>query len=151
LIFCDVGQGKLDCYQGIPVTSGAVIDYLQEVAALKLADRTGILTHAYRYLDHADPVIAEDAWVEFSHDADPMVGADYRPLAGRMSADRIARWLRDPKTPDWRLGLYAQLLGHCGGVEHAQLLLKMLDNKEAQPKGSGLAGLLIGYTLLQPR
>jgi hypothetical protein len=151
LIFCDVWQGKLDPYQGIPVTSAAVIDYLQEVAPLNPADRTGILAHAYRYLDHADPVIAEDAWVEFSRDADRGPGADYRPLAECLSADRIARWLRDPKTPDWKLGLYAQLLGHCGGVEHARLLRHMLDDKDAQPSVPRIEGLLVGYTLLQPQ
>jgi hypothetical protein len=151
LVFCDFWKGKLDPYRGIPVSSPAVIRYLQEVASLKPGDRQAILTHAFRYLDHADPAIAADAWVEFSRDADGGLGADYRPLVGCLAADRIAGWLRDPETPDWKVELYAQLLGHCGGAEHARLLRRMLDEPKRQDAVGRTVGLLVGYTLLQPR
>jgi hypothetical protein len=151
LIFFDVFQGKAEAYFGIPVTSPALLEYVQEVALLKPKDRIGILSHAYRYLDHSDPEIAEDAWREFYHDADWRVGTDYRTLAGSLSADTIAGWLRDPKIPDLKLGLYAQLLGHCGGVKHAQLLRKMLDSPMKEGSSRRTEGLLVGYTLLQPQ
>jgi hypothetical protein len=147
LIFFDVFQGKIDPYFGTPVTSPAVIDYVQEVASIIPTDRIGILSHAFRYLDHPDSAIAADALREFVDDGD----ADYRPLAGVLSADKIAGWLRDPKTPDFKVGLYAELLGHCGGVEHARLLRKMLDRSNEQASPGRTEGLLVGYTLLQPR
>jgi hypothetical protein len=151
VVFCDISNGKLDPYRGFPVSSPAVTDYLREVSSFNPADRTSILTHAFRYLDHPDPALADDAWVEFSRAADPRDGSDYRPLAGCLSADRIAQWLRDPKTPEWKVGLYAKLLGHCGGLEHARLLRRMLDDSKKPDSGTRTEGLLVGYTLLQPR
>jgi hypothetical protein len=151
LIFFDVFQGKADPYFGIPVNSPALVEYVQEVALLKPQDRIGILSHAFRYLEHSDPEIAYDAWREFYHDADSRVGADYRPLAGSLSADKIAGWLRDPKIPAYKQDLYARLLGHCGGVEHARLLRKLLDSSLKEWPSGRTEGLLVGYTLLQPQ
>jgi hypothetical protein len=145
----------LDVYRGFPVASAAVLDYLQEMLSLNPRDRFATLTHACRYLDHADPVIAYDAFVEFRRAADGKDGeteGDYRTLTGRLSADRLAALLNDPETPAWKQDLYARLLGHIGTAEHAQLLGCML----ALPDGSETAtrrkvGLMVGFTLLQPR
>jgi hypothetical protein len=151
LIFCDVEKGKLDAYFGIPVSSPAMIDYFQEAVAINPTDRTAILAHALRYLQHTDPGIAADAFKEFDHDADSKTGPDYRALAGHLSADQIAGWLRDPKTPAHKQELYARLLGHCGGAEHARLLREMLGKSFGDKPLNGSEGLLVGYTLLQPQ
>jgi hypothetical protein len=151
LVFFDVDNGKLDPYRGVAVTSSAVIDYLQEMTALDPTDRLAILTHAFRHLDHTDPAIADDAFLEFRRAAEGEAGADYRGLAGHLSADRIAGLLSDPQTPAWRQDLYARLLGHCGKAEHVPLLRCLLDLTHGQEAATHREGLLVGFTLLQPR
>ena len=66
-----------------------------------------------------------------------------------LPADTIAGWLQDPKTPSFRYGLYASLLGHCGTKDHAKMLLSMIDDPEKR-KGSGLHGLMAAYVMLEP-
>jgi hypothetical protein len=154
LIFCDINNGKLVPFRGVVVASSAVIDYLQEMTTIDPTDRLSLLTHSFRYPDHADPTIADDAFLEFRRAVDGKddeAGGDYRPLAGRLSADRIADLLSEPQTRPWKQGLYAQLLGHCGKAEHAQLLRCMLELADGQDSASGRKGLLVGFTLLQAR
>ena len=70
-------------------------------------------------------------------------------MARDLPADRLAGWLRDAKTPSYRVGLYASMLGHCGKEEHARLLRSLLDSS-SQKAVMGLDGVLAGYTLLKP-
>ena len=56
---------------------------------------------------------------------------------------------RDPKTPSYRLGLYASLLGHCGNAEHAKLLKKLIDDPETR-RGGGVDGIMAGYVMIDP-
>jgi hypothetical protein len=71
-------------------------------------------------------------------------------MAKKLPPDVIAGWLKDPKTPQFRYGLYASLLGHCGNAEHAKMLMDMINDAEKQ-KGSGLHGLMAAYTMLEPQ
>jgi len=141
LIFCDVFKGKLDPYKGITVQSEALLRYLDPLAAEpKRCD----LLYFFRHLDHADPAVADDALMEF-------VQADYRdvvPLARKLPAEQLARWLQVPKLPAARVRLYATLLGDCGTGDHADLLRRMQADAA---DSSGADGLLVGYTLLQPK
>ena len=57
-----------------------------------------------------------DAYKEFAN-ADYK---EYRPMAKNLSADKLAKWLQDPDTAQFRFGLYASLLGHCGTEKHAR-------------------------------
>jgi hypothetical protein len=155
LIFFAAAKGKLEEYRGIPVAASAAIDYLQEMLSVDPTDRIALLTQSLRYLDHADPAIADDAFLEFSRAAEALAGAseaDYRPLAVCLSADRLAGLLIDPQSSPHKQELYARLLGQVGNVKHAPLLRCMFD----LPDGPDAAakrrvGLLVGFTLLQPR
>src|ERR1035438_2541184 len=71
-------------------------------------------------------------------------------MAKTLPADKIAGWLQDPKTPQFRYGLYASLLGHCGKEKHAELLFTMMNDPEKR-KVSGLHGLMAAYTMLEPK
>ena len=74
----------------------------------------------------------------------------YKDMAKTLPADKLAGWLKDPKTPQYRYGLYSSLLGHCGDAEHAKMLLEMINDPEKQ-KASGLHGLMAAYTMLEPQ
>src|SRR4030095_3861891 len=71
-------------------------------------------------------------------------------MAKTLPADTIAGWLKDPKTPSFRLGLYATLLAHCGNAEHASLLMEMINDPERR-RGAGVHGLMMAYTILEPQ
>src|SRR5262249_8545367 len=75
---------------------------------------------------------------------------DYRDMAKKLPADKIAKWLEDPNTASYRYGLYASMLGHCGKDKHAEVLRKMLDDPQKRA-GSGVDGILAGYALLKPK
>ena len=147
LIFCDVFKGKIDPYRGIPVKSDSdIVKYLQGALAVKNKDVSARLRFFFDYLDNADLEIANDAYKEFAN-ADYK---DYRGMAKDLPADKIAKWLQDPATPAFRFGLYASMLGHCGGDKHAEVLRKMLDDSQKQA-GTGVDGMLAGYAMLKPK
>src|SRR5262249_24961288 len=76
--------------------------------------------------------------------------ADYRdvkPVAPKLPAEVLAKWLENPELASARGRLYATLLGDCGNETHAALLKKKIDD----PTTQGLEGLLVGYFLLKPK
>jgi hypothetical protein len=147
LVFCDVFKDKIDPYRGIPVKdNGDIVKYIQGALGVKDKDIGARLRFFFDYLDNADLEVSNDAYKEFAY-ADYK---DYRDMAKKLPADKIAKWLQDPDTPTFRYGLYASMLGHCGTDKHADLLRKMLDDPQKQ-LNSGVDGVLAGYTLLKPK
>jgi hypothetical protein len=147
IIFCDVYKGRVDPYKGMPVIDdGEMIRYLDGIMKVKGKPQPERLRHAFDFLNSPETEVAIDAYREFAK-ADY---ADYKDMAAKLPADRIAGWLRDPKTPPFRYGLYASLLGHCGNKEHAKLLLEMIEDP-VKRKDSGLHGLLAAYMMLEPQ
>jgi hypothetical protein len=148
MIFCDVYKGKIDPYHLIAFKADSdVAKYLK--GAMDIAKEKEVsarLSFFFPYLDSTDLEIANDAYKEFGN-------ADYkdvREAAKKMPPDKIAAWLKDPNTPAFRHGLYALLLGHCGKAEHAKVLRDMLDDPRKR-LSTGVDGMLVGYTLLQPK
>ena len=147
LVFCDVFNGKLDAYRGVLLRADSQIaGYLKGALKVKDKDAPTRLAYFFPYLDSADIDIANDAFSEFAL-ADYK---DYRPLAEKLSADTLAKWLKDPNTPASRLGLYGSMLGHCGKAEHAAIVRDLLDNENKRFQ-SGIDGMLAGYVLLQKK
>jgi hypothetical protein len=147
LVFCDVFKGKIDPYRGVPVQADSdMVKYLEGALAVKdklIGER---LRFYFDFLDNKEVEIANDAYKEFAN-ADYK---DYRDMAKKLSADKIAGWLADPNTAAFRYGLYASMLGHCGTAKHAQLLRQMLDDPQKRVT-SGLDGILAGYAMLEPK
>src|SRR5262249_51484656 len=81
--------------------------------ALNPRDRVAVLTYAFRYLDHEDTEVAGDAFQEFLNDnlRPGFPDFEYRALAGRLSAGKIAEWLPNPDTPVKPIGPYPALPG----------------------------------------
>lgn len=146
LVFCDVFQDKLDPYRGIPIKEPAAVDYLKKSLALDPKDRAGNLLFFFDYLDAADPEVARDAFLEFSKATDQEIGQ----VAPRLSAERLRKWLEDPKTPVERLGLYAFLLGGCGHVRDAALLRSLLKDTSERVVNA-YDGILSGLIHLDPK
>jgi hypothetical protein len=146
LVYCDVFRGKIDPYRTVPVVKdGGMAKYLLGALAHKDAPLSKRLRFFFDYLDNTDLEISNDAYKEFGN-ADYK---DYKDMAKDLPADRVARWLKDEKTPAFRYGLYASMLGHCGKDEHAKLLHDLLEDP-AKRLGSGVDGMLAGYVMLKP-
>jgi hypothetical protein len=149
LVFCDVFKGKLDPYSGLAVKADSdIAGYLKGALAVKDKKVEERLRFFFDYLDNADTEISNDAYKEFAN-ADYK---DYAVMAGKLPAERIAKWLGDKNTQSFRYGLYASMLGHCGVGDkdrYAGLLRSMLDDADKRG-GSGVDGILAGYILLKP-
>ncbi len=147
LVFCDVFKKKIDPYRGIAVKADSDLPkYLKGALELKDAKLEKRLRFCFDYLDNADVEVSNDAYKEFAN-ADYK---DYRDMTKDLPAEKVAGWLKDPKTPGFRFGLYASMLGHCGKPDDAKILRRLLDDPE-QRVTSGVDGILAGYVMLQPK
>jgi hypothetical protein len=147
LIFCDVFNGKIDPYRGIPVKPDSdMVKYLTKAVDIKEKDAPTRLKFFFDYLDNADLEISNDAYKEFAN-ADYK---DYRDMSKKLPPEKIVKWLKDPETPAFRLGLYASMLGHCGSEKHAEVLHSMLED-QSKRLNSGVDGMLAAYALLKPK
>jgi len=145
LVFGEVFQGKADYYRGKAFRADSkVVEYIQ--GALKVKDKKvpDRLRYFFAYLDDADVEISNDAYTEFGN-ADY---SDFKQMASELPADRVRKWLRDPDTPTFRLGLYASMLGHCGKEADAAVLKELLDDPDKR-SGSGVDGALAAFVLLK--
>jgi hypothetical protein len=146
ILFCEIAGNKIDPYRGMPVNSAATLEYVRGTMTLDPRDHVRSLLFFFRYLDHKDPELANDAYIELAKADDQQIGA----VAGKLAPDKIRRLLLDPKTAPERLALYAFLLGACGGTRDAALLRSMLD-KPTPDMINAYDGILGGYIQLQPR
>jgi hypothetical protein len=145
LVFCDVYNNKLDPFHGVPCKSATAVAYLKGAMALDGKDRTQVLLYYFRYLEDADKELAADAFLELAKANDKEIGQ----VAGKLSAEKLRGWVKDAQTAPNRLGLYAFLLGACGGEPDATLLRGLLENPNDQTT-SALDGILGGYIQLRP-
>jgi hypothetical protein len=147
VVFCDVFKGKIDPYRLMRVeASSDPSTYLSGALAVKDKSQPERLKFFFKYLDDPETDISMDAYKEFAY-ADYK---DYQGMAKGLPADKIAGWLKDDKTPSFRLGLYASLLGHAGNAMHADVLRKLLDDPTRR-LNAGVDGILAGYVMLQPK
>lgn len=150
LIFADVFKGTVDPYKGVQLQpNGDMVAYLTKALALVKDKATPgeRLRHCFDYLQSPELDVSLDAYREFAK-ADY---AEYKDMARKLPADKIADWLQDPKTPPFRFGLYASLLGHCGDpAKHGKLLRSLVDDPEKR-NSSGIDGILAAYLMLQPK
>jgi hypothetical protein len=146
LVFCDVYNGKLDPYRGLPVRSPAMVNYLKGATALDANDKAKALLYFFDFLDDGEPEIAADAYLEFARATDAEVGQ----VSSKLNPAKLRGLLQSPHTPPERLGLFAFLLGACGQEPDAALLLRLIQNPNAQTTPA-LGGLLSGYLQMQPK
>jgi hypothetical protein len=153
VVFCDLFRGKIDPFRGLALKTGTKVpEYLRGALLLNGKPQPQRLRFFFDYLDNPDLEISNDAYKEFGN-------ADYkdvRAITKGLPRERIIRWLEnvnaddDKRTPAFRIGLYASLLGLCGTAKDAAVLRKLLDDPERRA-GSGVDGLLAAYTMLEPK
>jgi hypothetical protein len=101
------------------------------------------LRYAAKYLEHADPLVADDAFREFGRAPfDAVAGvADVLPFA------RLRQWLVDPAIPSQRKGVYGLMLGLATDPAERGpnvALLRRIATAEAGDFRSGFDGVLGG-------
>lgn len=125
----------------LPVTETRFQYIVQAPAPESPADER--LGYFAKFLEFPDVAIANDAFAEFVN----APTKDIVAVAGKLSKDKLRRWLADPKTPVNRQSGYGLMLGLCGGAEEARFLEGRIvaDDPERQ---IGIEGLMFGYLLL---
>jgi hypothetical protein len=137
----------LDAYRGEPVEGKSnLADYLKGAIAVRDKPTPDRLHYFFKYLDAPDLVISTDAMNEFAAADYPQV----RAMSKTLPAEKVLSWIKDPNTPQSRLGLYGLFIGHCGKPADAVVLRQLLDGTESRFIG-GLDGVLAAYTLLDPK
>src|SRR5262249_50879698 len=66
ILFCSAKNGQLDPYHGRFVKSEALLPYLAGILAVRSKDRTEQLKFYFQNIDHPDPMVSEDAFLEFA-------------------------------------------------------------------------------------
>lgn len=149
LVFCDVYKEKLNAYLGKsvpPEKTKVFLGYLESVKGLQEKERTQALLHYFRFLDHPDEIIAQDAFFEFARSSDKEVGQ----VAKQLQPEKLRALLENPKTRPERLGLFAFMLGACGTHADADYLRGLIE-KPTDRTYEGLDGILSGYISLRPQ
>lgn len=145
--FCTVAGGKLAYAFGVPA-SAAVVEYLQGATKLDAADAPARLAYFFKHLASSDPTVAADAFVEFARASD----AEIAKSAKHFEPAVLRKLIADEKTPGERLGVFAYLLGVCGGPDDAAFFAKMLKQSPLPDRVlESFGGLLAGYLLLAPK
>ncbi|WP_020469253.1 hypothetical protein [Zavarzinella formosa] len=145
LVFVDVTP-QFDPYRGVPLRGTDVGGYLKEAMKLDDRDRNASLKFYFQYLDHADPDVASDAFLEFAKATD----AEIADVCKHLEAAKIRQLLTNPKTPADRLGLYGFLLGATGTAKDVNVLVKLIRETDASASNA-LSGLLGGLISLDPK
>ncbi|MEZ6140151.1 MAG: hypothetical protein R3B84_06225 [Zavarzinella sp.] len=128
LVFIDQYEGKIDPFRGEPLSKNSSVEYLQEVIASNSKDSVARLEICFRYLDHPDKTIAQDAFLEFAKSSD----GDVIKAAKRFDLKKLRSMLLNKETPNERLSLYAFLLGQVGTKEDVQLLEHLLERSSTR-------------------
>lgn len=106
-------------------------------------ETTERLLYFLPFLEHADTLIATDAWSEFAN-------AEYdeiKKVSDSFSAKKLRQWISDPNSELERRGLYGLMLGMCGTQDDADFLREQIG----QPGGDinvGAEGLMGGLLVL---
>lgn len=99
------------------------------------------------YLEHADPLVAEDAYLEFGHAPFDVVSQ----VAQRLPDEQVGKWLSDARVPAHRKGFYGLVLGLAidpgQRARNAELLREHILAPEDDFR-AGFDGVLGGYLLL---
>jgi hypothetical protein len=132
-------------WQGVPVDETSYAYFARSPATSVPAEQR--LAYFARFLEHADPLIAEDAYLEFAHAPFDAV----RKAAPALPLERVRAWLLDDNVPGHRKGFYALALGLARGRDERRANAEILRRLILAPDDdfrSGFDGILGAYLLL---
>jgi hypothetical protein len=142
----DEGSAASLRFAVIPVTETSYAYFAQAPDLRKPAPER--LRYFARFLEHADPTIASDAYQEFAHAS----FADVEKAAGSLPFDKMSGWLLSERVPPARKGFYglALSLGKNEDLRkiHADRLFRMILSPEDDFR-AGFDGIIGGYLLVR--
>lgn len=115
-----IGKDKVDWTTPLPL-SAAAVPYVKQLPTVPAngADR---LAFFQEYLEHADPLLAQDSYDEFAR----APYSEVKDLKPRMKHDRLVKWITDPEVSPSRRRLYLTMLGICGSQADVPMLESMI-------------------------
>jgi hypothetical protein len=143
-----LGTETLDWTTPLPVSKAAE-DYVRKLPTLPPSgvDR---MTFFQDYLEHEDPLLAQDAYDEFARSP----YEDVLALGPKMQHDKLVNWITDLEISPSRRRLYLTMLGACGGPADIPMLEAMIvsnfDALEPQLKQALHIGLAAGGPVSLP-
>jgi hypothetical protein len=104
------------------------------------------------YLEHDDPLLAQDAYDEFARAPYTQI----QQLGDQMDRKQLVAWINDPQVGPTRRRLYLTMLGVCGQAQDVEMLESLLqyDYRQIKPgvaamvSFAGLAGSAIGLPIV---
>ena len=145
IVFGDTAAEGAPRYSLVPMTETS-IGYFAGAPETRLpaAER---LVYFVRFLEHADPLVAQDAFGEFGRAPFDAVAA----VADRLPMPQLRGWLRSDAVPPERKGFYGLALGLAREPAERQANLALLSTIIDEPASdfrAGFDGQLAGYLLL---
>jgi hypothetical protein len=115
-----LGTEKPDWSTPLPLSKAAE-DYVRKLPTLP---PTGVerLVYFQEYLEHEDPLLAQDAYDEFAR----APYEDVLALGPKMYHDKLVNWITDLEISPSRRRLYLTMLGACGGPSDIPMLESMI-------------------------
>jgi hypothetical protein len=104
------------------------------------------LAYFVPYLEHRDPLLAEDAYLEFGHARYDEVAA----VADKLPMEAMRRWLEDDRVPQERKGFYGLALGLARDDAERRRNAEFLKQQILKPASdfrAGFDGALGGYLM----
>jgi hypothetical protein len=105
------------------------------------------LAYFARFLEHSDPLLAHDAYLEFAHAS----FADVEATRDKLPVARLREWISDERVRPERKGFFALALGLTRNpaerAANAELLKKLIVEPEDDFR-AGFDGIIGGYLLL---
>jgi hypothetical protein len=105
------------------------------------------LRYFAQYLEHPDPLVAEDAYLEFGH----APFSDVARMADVLPNANLRNWLVDPRVPQSRKGFYGLAIALAAPDEERSATADFLRGLVIEPADdfrAGFDGILGGYLLL---
>lgn len=144
MFFRSTKQG-LQLASGKEVANKAALDFVAELHRLR-EEPGKMMVHAAKHFDHADPLIADEAFMLFAKADDKLIAEH----AAKLSPVNLRKLVKDPDMESERLSLFAYLLGACGNSDDADLLGSLAKNP--QPRHyKAFEGILAGYITIRPK
>lgn len=146
VLFFDVNGLSLDAFAGQSCTA-PLAKYLEGIAKLDARDALARLAFYFQQLDATDAAVADDAFLEFVKTTD----AELTAAKHLFDARKLRQWVRNPKLPPEKLGVFALLLGQSGTGEDLPLFVELVKAGCTETGAASLAGVLAGQTLLDAK
>jgi hypothetical protein len=133
---------KAQPYTGRHVSSPVVLDFVTQLLGYR-DNPTEMLLFAAKHFDHADPQVAEEAFLVFARAEDKLIGA----TAKKLNPAGLRKLIATPDLEAERLSLFAYLLGACGNADDLATLRTLLKDHR---KAKAYEGILAGYITMRP-